>query len=88
MIQSISPKWKQWLAEANPNTAVGEYIGAFPYPTAHFPDMIFQTNKDYRPSLMPQQQFYLPIEVSSFLVGGTSMRLMQRTPPAACEGED
>jgi hypothetical protein len=77
-----------WLVNDGLPTLPGEYIGAFPFLEAHFPDMIFQTTCDYRPSLTHQDQFYILVDVPSFLIGGTSMILTPRSPLPGREGED
>jgi hypothetical protein len=88
MIQLVPAPWKHWLIYDELSTKPNEFIGAFPWPEAHFPNMIFLTTSDYRPSLVQQDQFYLPIDIPSFLIGGKSMLLTPCVPPLGREGED
>jgi hypothetical protein len=44
---------------------------------------------EYKPSLTHQQnQLYLPVKISSFDIGVTSILLQPRLPPDGREGED
>jgi hypothetical protein len=71
------------------STWSGDFVGVFDDEHAHFPHIIFRASWEFKPSLTQRQaQVYLPTEVKSFEIGGTSMLFQERIHPIGRKGED
>jgi hypothetical protein len=81
--------WYHWLTLNSDITRQGEFVSVFTTEEAHFLHNIFQTTREYRPSLNRQLgSFFLPVEVPSFDIGECSMLMHPRTHLPRREGED
>jgi hypothetical protein len=89
LTQAAPVEWTKWLTEEVDSTWPGDFIGIFDHAAAHFPRVIFLVTREFKPSLTRRQdQLYIPVEIPSFEIGGSSMILQARIHPPGREGED
>jgi hypothetical protein len=51
---SMPRNWFLWLTRDMDSTQAGDFVGIFDHEESHFPRIIFQATKEYKPSLTRQ----------------------------------